>query len=227
MKTSLCAVLMTLGAGAYAQIEIDKPIQMTGASSPERLISNVADPVSPQDAATKAYVDANSGGGGHYLGEVFGGGVIYSLSQDGSGNETGLIVCPADQSSGRTWSATNSVIVGTNNYNGLANSTAINAQNSNSAAGDCLASTHGGYTDWYLPSFFELRELSLNHLYASRGLGSMGGTQLQMDYPYWSSSEWSPWEPASMALNINFGSLSMNPETKDTATRWVRCIRAF
>jgi hypothetical protein len=226
MKKVLFIALSALSAGAFAQVQIDKQIQMTGSTPTDRRITNVADPTADQDAATKKYVDDNSGGGGHYLGEVFGGGVIFSLSQDGLGNETGLVVSPVNLSSGRSWSNTNNVVVGTTDYNGWANSNLINTQNTNSAAGNCRASTQGGYNDWYLPSILELKELGYQQLYAARGLAAMGGTQIHQDNPYWSSSEWSPWDPQGTVIAFNLGSMGADYANK-AQSRWVRCIRDF
>ena len=47
-----------------------------------------------------------SGGGGfnHYIGEAFGGGVIFHLWKDAGGDEHGLIVATTDTSSSAAWS---------------------------------------------------------------------------------------------------------------------------
>ena len=109
----------------------------------------------------------------HYIGEKYGGGVVYHLWLDSLGKQHGLIVYPKNYISGnwenngtkfRTdkfpWSniqnkKVNSLKMGS--Y-GSINSTQIATQRGHqqSAAQVCLDFTFNGYSDWYLPSIEEL-----------------------------------------------------------------------
>jgi hypothetical protein len=104
-----------------------------------------------------------------------------------AGETHGLIAATADQSSGIQWALPDyqhillggtSSAIGT----GLANTDAIIAQNgagTTYAAGLARAYTGGGYSDWYLPSQFELNKLYINRA----AIGGFGTGD------YWSSSE--------------------------------------
>ncbi len=117
------------------------------------------------------------------IGQTYGGGKIFYV--DGTGQH-GLIVSPDNLSSGITWNyfsyvSTNAtgIAIGT----GTANTTSIiNVQGSNSyAASLCrLFYNGGGFSDWYLPSLYELNQLNI--VSDGLGLSNLIGT-------YWSSSE--------------------------------------
>jgi hypothetical protein len=149
-------------------------------------------------AKSAGSVSGNSGGGNftHYVGEEFGGGVIFHLWKDAQGQEHGLIVDKVDLSTAQEWSNVHDVAVGPSaqsSWDGLSNSNAIVNQpgHISSAAALCLNSTNGGQTDWYLPSIDELRLLWHARFNVNRSLSSMAGaTILPNDLVvYWSSSE--------------------------------------
>ena len=118
----------------------------------------------------------------HYVGEVFGGGIVFWV--DGSG-EHGLIAAPNDQSSGAPWGIGDThILVGANGDGigaGAANTAAIvNAFGAGTYAAKIADDYNGGgRTDWYLPS---LTELAL--LYAVRE--TVGGFTAGF---YWTSTE--------------------------------------
>lgn len=107
---------------------------------------------------------------GHYIGEVFGGGIIFYLDTV-NGLETGLIVSKEEIRNsvavgGRPkWSNVDSVLVGVDNVerdtNGMENTLKIIAQQNheNSAARACREYRGGEYNDWYLPSYAECKKL--------------------------------------------------------------------
>lgn len=118
----------------------------------------------------------------HTVGESFGGGIIFYV--DGTGTH-GLIAYPSDLPTPLPWSnASSHSLIGANAdaiYGGIANTAAIvNAFGPGDyAAKACDDFTGGGFTDWYLPSRFEL-----SMLYNTRNV--VGGfTNLF----YWSSTE--------------------------------------
>lgn len=106
-----------------------------------------------------------AGQAGHSIGEIFGGGIIFSLWRDPAGVEHGLIASLNDLASS-PWAnpeiASNAV--GSSHDNGAANTAAIVGQTTNSAAGVCDAytvtqtvnGTNTTFADWYLPAAWEL-----------------------------------------------------------------------
>ena len=77
---------------------------------------------------------ASGGNGGnfaHYIGEQFGGGVIFHLWKDAQGVEHGLIVALTNQSTAQSWSNVSSTLIGVSAQSsgiGLSNSNAIVGQ---------------------------------------------------------------------------------------------------
>jgi len=171
---------------------------------------------------------ANGGGNfTHYIGEQYGGGVIFHLWKDNAGVEHGLIVALTDQSTSQAWSNVTSTLIGTSaqsSWDGLSNSNAIvgQATHTSSAAKLCLDLVSGGQSDWYLPSIQELNMLWNNYYTVARTLSQIGGaTQLANNY-YWSSSEGS----SSNAWGFNF-SIGITSSYTKSSTNYVRAVRAF
>ena len=176
---------------------------------------------------------ANAGtatGGGnftHYIGEEYGGGVIFHLWKDNAGVEHGLIVALTDQSISQAWSNVTSAEIGTSaqsSWDGLSNSNAIVGQagHTSSAAKLCLDLVSGGQSDWYLPSIQELNMLWNNYYTVARVLSQISGAaQLSNSY-YWSSSELN----TSYAWSFGFGNGSSNNLVK-YGSLYVRAVRAF
>lgn len=173
---------------------------------------------------------SGSGGGGftHYIGEEFGGGVIFHLWKDNLGVEHGLIVALNNQSTSQTWSNVAGTQIGAtaqSSWNGLTNSNAIVAQSghTSSAAKLCVDLVAGGQSDWYLPSVDELSLLWHNRFNVNKTLSTIGGaTILPFFDVFWTSSEY-------LALNawyFNFGNGYAINIAKSTAF-YVRAIRAF
>lgn len=173
---------------------------------------------------------AGTGGGGftHYIGEEFGGGVIFHLWKDNLGVEHGLIVALNNQSTSQTWSNITATQIGAtaqSSWNGLTNSNAIVAQNghTSSAAKLCVDLVSGGQSDWYLPSVDEISLLWHNRFNVNKTLSTIGGASIIPFFDvFWTSSEY-------LALNawyFNFGNGYAINIVKSTAL-YVRAIRAF
>lgn len=177
---------------------------------------------------TTPYV-INSNGFTHYIGELYGGGIVVSVWKQG-GVEHGLIASLADLSSGIIWTTaayqSTSVPGGSlSPMDGLSNSSAIILQagaGTTYAAGLCRAYStagDGGLNDWYLPSTWELDQCYDAAYTVNRILGATNGFQF-MDY--WSSTE----------LNTGFtwGVYFYNGDqgyANKNASRRVRAVRRF
>jgi hypothetical protein len=178
----------------------------------------------------ESIVGGGSGGGGftHYIGEEFGGGVVFHLWKDAQGVEHGLIVDKVDLSMSQVWSNMDIDLIGPlsqSSWDGLSNSNAIVAQagHTNSAAALCLNSTNGVQSDWYLPSIDELSLLWHSRFNINKSLSAIGGaTVLPFSATYWSSTE----TDDSSAWFFNFEDGLPNGRYKGNPI-YVRAVRAF
>ncbi len=182
----------------------------------------------------ESIVGGNSGGGSgsftHYIGEAFGGGVIFHLWKDTQGAEHGLVVATTDQISPLTWSNITNVAIGQTAqslWDGLSNSNAIVTQvgHTSSAAKVCLDLVNGGQSDWYLPSIKELNMLWNNYFSVAKSLSQIpSASQLAADF-YWSSTE----GLLNSVCNFNFNEgTSLQSATKAPGSaKYLRAVRAF
>lgn len=101
---------------------------------------------------------ANSAG--HHIGELFGGGIIFYLWRDPTGIEHGLIASLKDLGTS-TWATPviSNPATAASHSDGAANTTAIIAASTSSAAELCRTYTDGSHSDWYLPAIWELNQL--------------------------------------------------------------------
>lgn len=152
--------------------------------------------------------------GSHYVGETYGGGVVFYVYDNGL---HGLIAATVDQSTGVVWDNGNNDQTDAASEGiggGKANTFYIRAVNGYAtyAARLCDTLTAGGFGDWYLPSKYEL-----NLLYAQKAV--VGGFA---NAAYWSSSEYN----SLYSFEQDFSNGTLAEEFK-TATNRVRAIRAF
>ncbi|MEI7662784.1 MAG: hypothetical protein WCK34_11315, partial [Bacteroidota bacterium] len=91
------------------------------------------------------------------LGDHYHGGIVFFV--DDSGDRV-FIAAPYDQSQGARWGCSGSIIGASGLTDGKSNTAAIVGHcGRNTAAYICDTLTIGGYTDWYLPSQFELNKM--------------------------------------------------------------------
>ncbi|MBZ0327561.1 MAG: DUF1566 domain-containing protein [Altibacter sp.] len=168
----------------------------------------------------------------HYVGELYGGGIVYYVYDDG---EHGLIASldDLDDGSGVTWGLDGVDVTNCESYfDGITNTASIIAAGgqSNEAAGLCNTYTAFGFSDWYLPSLLELREmenaiLTLNIVLTNDGDAT--SNPISMDYfslhSYWTSTEYIG---SSTSYSHNFYSFFTQMHSK-TSTHKVRAIRSF
>ena len=103
-----------------------------------------------------------------YIGELWGGGIIFYLNKDSLGNEHGLIASLHDISKSARWGLNGIDFFGFKNASiGKDNTKAMitNGAEPGTAAFICTKYSHDGYKDWYLPA---IKELML--LYEVRGI---------------------------------------------------------
>jgi hypothetical protein len=121
--------------------------------------------------------------GSHYIGESFGGGIVFYESENG---QHGLISAISDQSSGATWGCGFIIITGTSTAigTGQANTTIIvnSCGEEGIAARLCNDLVLNGYSDWFLPSLDELNQMYLQ----KDAIGGFADDFL--DSYYWSST---------------------------------------
>ena len=130
----------------------------------------------------------------HYVGELFGGGIVVSVWKT-NGVEHGLVASLTDLSAGLQWTTPNFETIpvsgtgASNPQDGLANTNAIVAQvgvGTNYAAGLCKAYNAGGFNDWYLPALWELNQCYNAVPIINVVLGNTNGFQFTT---YWCSTE--------------------------------------
>jgi hypothetical protein len=114
-------------------------------------------------AGTLTWTNVSELTGAHYIGESFGGGIVFYVYDNG---KHGLIVATEDQSTGVSWY--NGSYITTNALRDGVNAGLLNTERiifsqgaGNYAAQIAANYKGGGYGDWYLPSAYELGLLHL------------------------------------------------------------------
>ena len=171
-----------------------------------------------------------TGGFTHYVGELYGGGVVFYVDN----TDHGLICSMIDLSTAQAWSNVDTTLIGAtaqSDWDGQGNTNAIITQSghTSSAAKLCDDYTNvdygtGAYSDWYLPSCGELNHLWNNIYQVQKALDSdgNGATTAIVRLDYWSSAEW------NFYLAWVFGADNGIPYYHSkTDTYHVRAVRAF
>ena len=170
------------------------------------------------------YVVSTTSPCGLAIGQTYQGGIIFYLDASGC---HGLISAPTDQSIGATWyregiggGYLDTYASGSGLFDGDGNCYRI--RRSQGACGNCNAAeiclnlTIGVYSDWYLPSKYEL---NLMHKNIALGLGNVGGFASNF---YWSSTEGALFS----AWGQDFGS-GLQGNLDKAIPLYVRAVRAF
>ena len=152
----------------------------------------------------------------HYVGESFGGGIIFSLYKGSDGLEHGLIVALTEQANTK-WQNTGALVNATRTEDGGFNTALM----TNSPAANYITSLGAG---WYLPSIDELTLLYNNRYNVQKALRAGGYTLLSHTvYAYWSSTEYDK----TTAFTLS-GAGGIAPTGEDKTNLFtVRGVRAF
>ncbi len=139
----------------------------------------------------------NSSSSSHYVGELYGGGVVIYVDHTG---QHGLILSMVNLSTSQYWSnVQNTLVGGTNVWDGEGNTANITGQSghTNSAAKLCEDYTNadygtGIYSDWYLPGTAELNQAWSNYYAVQKAIATdgNGATHTLSRAIYWSSTEY-------------------------------------
>ena len=165
----------------------------------------------------------------HYIGEIFGGGIIFNIYEDSLGNQHGLIASLKDLSSSCPWGFPDLAVPNCNSsWDGASNTRAFIAAGGKSyfAIGLCASYSFQGYSDWYMPSIDEFNLLFnqrflINKILEQDGDPSTNGIAQRY---YWSSSQ----QTASHAWYFNAGAGFADDGSKNNLTDpHVRAIRSF
>jgi hypothetical protein len=158
----------------------------------------------------------------HFIGELFGGGIIVAVWKE-NGHETGLIASLTDISQSAQYSSIPGMLIGAEAQspnNGQTNTNAIVTQGDISGAAHlCQNYEAGGFSDWYLPSAWELNQCYNAAFIVNSVLGPANGFHFAS---YWSSTEVNYFNAVSFHFNLGF----MNANTKVNDFR-VRAVRRF
>lgn len=159
--------------------------------------------------------------GEHYVGELFGGGIVVSVWKT-AGVEHGLIASLVDLSAGIAWSDVTGTATGAiSAMDGQANTAAILLQSATApAALLCKNYNGGGFTDWYLPSIWELKECFNAGYKVFNVLGPVNGFKFNF---YWSSTE----NNATLAWYFNFILGTFASDAAKGNNGYVRAVRKF
>lgn len=180
-------------------------------------------------------INATSSGPTHYVGELFGGGIVFWVDETG---EQGLIASldDLDGGNGVYWSATQifSQAGAYSMTDGATNTAAMVAQDPTAgyAATLCNSYDGGGFTDWYLPANRELyllcsQDFLIDNILDNDGDDTTNGFIQELDGTgadtrYWSSTEFA--NDGAWYYVFKKGSSTVN--SKGQFCR-VRAIRAF
>ena len=189
-----------------AELEVAGQIKITGGAPG-------VDKVLTSDANGLASWETPTGGGGtHYLGEDFGGGIIFYIYKGSDGLQHGLIVAKTESTA--QWQSTASLVNANRTWDGVYNMNLM----INSPAKTYVEALGAG---WYLPSIDELNILWQNRFHVNKAMNDGGFTLLSMTN-YWSSTE----DGAGDALSFYFNGGYPYTGAKVNTVR-VRAVSAF
>ena len=216
-----------LGAQQMLSVPYALYAEQSGTPGPQGPIG-LTGPAGPAGATGPQGPAGNGGGFTHWVGESFGGGVVFHVYKDALGVEHGLIVSLTDLSTAAPWGLYGTDVPNCeSSWNGAANTAAIIAAGVEvgSAAQLCDVYEAGGFTDWYLPAIDELNLMYNAKYNLNQSLSQIAGGapfDLNANPFYWSSSEGN----STNAWGFLFSGGYTSSNYKDYSL-YVRAVRAF
>jgi len=128
----------------------------------------------------------------HFVGELFGGGIVFHTYQVKDGTTHGLILSLNDLQAEAKWGPIDMDVESSeNSWDGQSNTSAImmSIRDTNFAAGICDVYKIQEFEDWYLPSILELNTLWGNLYDVNRVLSETKDAAVLYPGLYWSSTE--------------------------------------
>ena len=167
-------------------------------------------------------IGESGGGGGHYAGELFGGGMVFWVDNTG---QHGYIVSLIDLSASSQWSPSTTNTGAESTWNGEGNSSIISGISP--AAQLCLNYSNanygtGVYSDWYLPAIDQLSLIYHTRQILNKNLDGISGTDIMANEDYWSSTENDNYDAWLFYFNYAYCDYS----SKFSTSR-VRAVRSF
>jgi len=186
--------------------------------------------ISPAGGTGVVTINASGGGGGGTeIGAQIGGGIVVAVFNDAGVNKA-LVASLTNLGIGLPWTvpAQQTTAVGATGqslFDGLTNTNAIIAQTGASAttayaAGIARLFAGGGFSDWYLPSLWELNMCYNSAAIVNKVLGATNGFSSTFNQ-YWTSTEFN----ASNGYAITFLNGNQNGLAKNSGGMNVRAVR--
>jgi hypothetical protein len=188
--------------------------------------------VGPQGATGPQGPPGSSNGGFvHWIGQEYGGGIVFCIYKDQSGIEHGLVVAKQDAGFSDSWGVDSYVADANSLYDGYSNTLAIiNAgATPGSAAEMCFNYDSEGYNDWYLPSQGEIQMLFTHEFEVNRALFLSGGVSLNTDQSSIQKYHTSTQQSSSRAYeyDIYYGNAHLSMPKSWSYQSHVRPIRSY
>lgn len=165
----------------------------------------------------------------YWIGQSFGGGVVFHVYRDANNVEHGLICSIVDQSTGSIWSNIDNALSGASSlWDGQSNTNLMAAQTgaTSGAWKLCNDYSYGGFTDWYMPAIDELRLLANNRYNVNKTLSTIVGSNLLLINNYASSTEYDATDFWFLNSLQGFTSPGANKDGS-FGMAYVRAIRQF
>ena len=169
----------------------------------------------------------------HFIGELYGGGIIVEVNKNAKGEQHGLIASLSDVSQKTAWSAGGAAGAAATNAtsatDGVYNSQLIKLTLGDNALAYkfCANLNDGNNTDWYFPSINELLKLFYNQNIVNQVLETDNDVLTMKVAPevYWTSSELDGGSGAAHTINMVNGKVEyLNKQAEQFR---VRAFRRF
>ena len=169
----------------------------------------------------------------HFIGEIYGGGIIIDVNKDSKGEEHGLIASTSDVALKSLWSATGpggAIITNANSTtDGLSNCQLIKLTlgAAATACNACLDYSNDKFEDWYLPATSELFKIYFRQDMINSILDNDGNIATMPISPerYWSSTELDGGSSAAYTINMLTGKNEYFSKSYDNLR--IRAVRRF